>query len=114
VDNVIADALSRLPQFDDSITEMELISHDVTTENTIETFQLSLTMIHTWKILLHHPNLPDEIIFPLECTLLHSQQLQDISLLQQQQQMNSQKYPTITLDGMDLIPILQSWLPLGT
>ena len=65
MDNVIADVLSHLPQFNSSITEMELISHDVTTENTIETFQLSLTMIHSWKSLLHHPNLPDEIIFPL-------------------------------------------------
>ena len=37
--------------------------------------------------------------YPLFC----SQQLQDISLLQQQQQMNPQKYPTITLDGIDLI-----------
>jgi hypothetical protein len=34
---------------------------------------------------------------------LCSQQLQDIALLQQQQQMNPQKYPTITLDGIDLI-----------
>ena len=41
VDNVIAHALSHLPQFNSSITEMELISHDVTTENTIEIFPLN-------------------------------------------------------------------------
>ena len=42
VDNVIADALSRLPQFDDSITEMELKSPNVTINNNTETFSIEL------------------------------------------------------------------------
>ena len=99
---MIADALSRLAQFDDSITEMELKSPNVTINNNTETFSIELDNDTLLESLLHHPNLPDEIIFPLEYTLLRSRQLQDISLLQQQQ-MNPQKYPTITLDGIDLI-----------
>ena len=101
-DNVIADMLSRLPQFDDSITETELISPNVTFNDNTEIFSIELDNDTLLESLLHHPNLPDEIIFPLEYTLLRSRQLQDISLLQQQQ-MNPQKYPTITLDGIDLI-----------
>ena len=98
---MIADALSHLPQFDYSITEMELISPDVASDNNTETFTIELGNNTLLESLLHYPNLPHEIIFPLEYTLLHSRQLQDISLLQQQ--MNPQKYPTITLDGIDLI-----------
>ena len=45
----------------------------------------------------------NEIVFPLDYPLLCSQQLQDVILLQQQQQNNPDKYPTINLDGTELI-----------
>ena len=102
MDNVIVDVLSCLPQFDDSITEMELISLDVRVNNNTETFSIELDNNTLLQSLLHHPYLPDEITFPLEYPLFCSCQLQDISLLQQQQ-MNPQKYPTISLDGIDLL-----------
>jgi hypothetical protein len=102
VENVIADALSRLPQFDDSITEMELISADVTIENNIETFSIELDNDTLLESLFHHPNSSDEIIFPLEYPLLLCHQFQDISLLLQQQQ-QQQMNPTITFDGIDFI-----------
>ena len=72
VDNVIADALSHLPQFDDSITEMELKSPNVTINNNTETFSIEFENDTLLESLLHHPNLPDEIIFPLEYPLLCS------------------------------------------
>jgi hypothetical protein len=72
VDNVISDALSRLPQFDDSITEMELKSPNVTINNNTKTFSMELDNDKLLESLLHYPTLPDEIIFPLEYTLLHS------------------------------------------
>ena len=104
MDNVIVDVLSCLPQFDDSITKMELISLDVRVNNNTETISIELDNDTLLQSLLHYPNLPDEIIFPLEYPLFSSCQLQDISLLQQQQhQMNPHKYSSITLDGIDLL-----------
>ena len=67
---MIADALSRLPQFDDPITEMELISPDITYDYNTENFSIELDNDTLMESLLHHPNLPDEIIFPLEYPLI--------------------------------------------
>ena len=57
---------------------------------------------------LHHPHLPEEIVFPLDYPLFRSQQLQDIILLQQQQN-NPDKYPAINLDGTELICYVTTW-----
>ena len=70
LDKVITDALSRLPQFDDPITEMELISPDITYDYNTENFSIELDNDTLMESLLHHPNLPDEIIFPLEYPLI--------------------------------------------
>ena len=86
MDNVFADALSSLSQFDDSITEMELISPDVTIDINTETFSIEFDNDTLLESLLHCPILPDKIIFPLEYPLFCSQQLQDMPLIQQQQQ----------------------------
>jgi hypothetical protein len=100
VDNVIADALSRLPQSDYSITKMELISPDANTIKNIGTLSIELDHDTLLETLLHHPSLPDKFFIQLENPILHSCQIQDISCTQQQ--MNPQKYPTITLDGVNI------------
>ena len=82
VDNVIANALSRLPQIDDSITTMESISSKVSCDTT-ENFSIEFDNNTLLESLINYPNLPDEIIFPLEYSLIHSWQLQDVQLLQQ-------------------------------
>ena len=82
VDNVIANALSRLPQIDDSITTLESIPSKVSC-NTTEIFSLESDNDTLLESLINYPNLPDEINFPLEYSFLHSQQLQDVQLLQQ-------------------------------
>ena len=101
MDNVIADALSCLPPFDYSITEMEFISPDANTVNNIGTLSIELDHDTLLESLLHHPKLPDKNFIQLENPILHSCQLQDISCTQQQ--MNPQKYQTITLDGMNVL-----------
>ena len=44
------------PQFDDSITEMELKSPNVTINNNTETFSIELDNDTLLESLLHHPN----------------------------------------------------------
>ena len=99
-DNVVADALSRLPI--KSLAEVDRIQPDVDPEYNAEVFSIELDSEILLECLLHHPHLPDEIVFPLDYPLLRSRQLQDI-ILQQQQQNNPDKYPTINLDGIELI-----------
>ena len=57
-------------------------------------FSIELDNEPLLECLLHHPHLPDEIVFPLDYPLLCSRQLQDVILLQQQQH-SPDKYPTI-------------------
>ena len=102
IDNVIADAISRLPQCTESIVDTDLIQPNLDTDHNAEAFSLEFDNSTPLQCLLYHPVLPEEIIFPLEYSLLHIHQLQDRSLLQQQQ-MHPQKYLTITLDGINLI-----------
>ena len=102
VDNVVADALSRLPI--EASSEVGMIQHDVDPEYNAEVFSIELDNEPLLECLLHHPHLPDEIVFPLDYPLLRSRQLQDVILLQQQQQNNNpDKYPTINLDGTEQI-----------
>ena len=79
-----------------------MIQHDVDPEYNTEVSSIELDNEPLLECLLHHPHLPDEMVFPLDYPLLHSQQLQDIVLLQQQLN-NPDKYPTINLDGTELI-----------
>ena len=79
-----------------------MIKHDVDSDFNGEVFSIELDNEPLLECLLHHPHLPDEIVFPLDYPLLHSRQLQDIILLQQQQN-NSDNYPTINLDDTELI-----------
>ena len=103
IDNVIANSISHLPQCTESIVDTDLIQLNLDPDNNAEAFSLEFDNSTLLQCLLYHPVLPDEIIFPLEYSLLHIHQLQDRSLLLQQQQLYPQKYPTITLDGIDLI-----------
>ena len=82
--------------------EVDGIQHDVDPKYNTEVFSIELDRESLLKCFLHHPHLPDKIVFSLDYPLLCSQQLQDITLLQQQQN-NPNKYPTINLDGTDLI-----------
>ena len=82
VDNLVADALSCLPI--EALSEVGIIQNDVDPEYNAEVFSTELDNEPLLECLLHHPHLPDEIVFPLDYLLLHSQQLQDIILLQQQ------------------------------
>ena len=100
VDNVVADALSCLPI--EASSEVEMIQHDVDPDYNAEVFSIELDNEPLLEYLLHHPHLPDEIVFPLDYPLLRSRQLQDVILLQQQQN-NSDNYPTINLDDTELI-----------
>ena len=99
-DNVVADAISRLLM--KSLEEVEGIQLDVDPEYNAEVFSIEIDSEILLECFLHHPHLPDEIVFPLDYPLLHSRQLQDSTLLQQQQN-NPDKYPTVTLDGTELI-----------
>ena len=99
-DNVVADAMSRLPI--KALVEVDGIQHDVDPKYNAEVFSIELDSESLLECFLHHPHLPDEIVFPLDYPLLRSRQLQDRTLLQQQQN-NPDKYPTIYLDGTDLI-----------
>ena len=99
---MIADAISRLPQCTESIVDTDLIQPNLDPDHNAEAFSIEFDNSTLLQCLLYHPVLPEEIIFPLEYSLLRIHQLQDRSLLQQQQ-MSPQKYPTITLDGIDLI-----------
>ena len=65
-------------------------------------FSIELDNESLLECLLHHPHLPDEIVFSLDYPLLHSQQSQVVILLQQQQN-SPDKYPTINLDGTELL-----------
>ena len=80
VDNVVADALSRLPI--EASSEVGMTQYDVDPEHNAEVFSIELNNEPLLECLLHHPHLPDEIVFPLVYPLLHSRQLQDIILLQ--------------------------------
>ena len=98
VDNVVADALSRLPI--KASVEVEKIQPNVDLEYIAKVFSIKFNNESLLECLLHHPQLSDEIVFPLDYSLLHSQHLQDVIL---QQQHNPEKYPTINLDGIELI-----------
>ena len=98
--NVFADALSCLPI--KALSEVGMIQHDVDPDYNAEVFSIELDNESLLECLLHHPHLPDEIVFPLDYPLLHSRQLQAVILLQQQQN-NPDIYPTINLDGTELI-----------
>ena len=100
VDNVVADALFRLPI--KASVKVEIIQPNVDLEYIAKVFSIKLDNESLLECLLHHPHLTEEIVFPLDYSLLHSQQLQDI-ILQQQQQHNPEKYPIINLDGIELI-----------
>ena len=80
VDNVVADALSCL--LIEAFSEVEMIKHDVDSDFNGEVFSIELDNEPLLECLLHHPHLPDEIVFPLDYPLLRSRQLQDIVLLQ--------------------------------
>ena len=100
VDNVVANALSCLPI--EARSEVEWIQHDADPDYNAEVFSIELNNEPLLECLLHHPHLPDEIVFPLDYPLLRSRQLQDVILLQQQQN-SPDKYPTIYIDGRELI-----------
>ena len=81
-DNVIADAISRLPM--KTLEEVEEIQLDVDPEYNAIGFSIELDSEILLGCFLHHPNVSDEIVFPLDYPLLRSRQLQDTVLLQQQ------------------------------
>ena len=99
-DNIVADAISGLPM--KTLDEVDGIQTDVDTKYNADVFSIELDSELLLECFLHHPHLLDEIVFPLDYPLLHSQQLQDTALLQQQQN-NPDKYPTINLYGIELI-----------
>ena len=83
-DNVVADTLSCLPI--KASVEVEKIQPNVDLEYNAEVFSIELDNESLLECLLHHPHLSNEIVFPLDYSLLRSRQLQDIILQQQQQQ----------------------------
>jgi hypothetical protein len=85
VDNVVADAISRLPM--KTVEEADRIQPDVDPDYNTEVFSIEPDNESLLECLLQHPHLPDEIVFLLDYSLLRSRQLQDI-ILQQQQQNN--------------------------
>jgi hypothetical protein len=70
VDNVVADALSCLPI--EALSEVGMIQHDVDPEYNAEVFSIELDNEPILECLLHHPHLPDEIVFPLDYPLLRN------------------------------------------
>ena len=74
-DNVIADAVSHLPQCTESIVDTDLIQPNLDPDHNAEAFSLKFDISTLLQCLLYHAVLPDEIIFPLEYSLLHIHQL---------------------------------------
>ena len=70
VDNVVSDTLSHLP-FEAS-SEVGMIQHDVDPYFNAEVFSIELDNGPLLECSLHHPHLPDEIVFPLDYPLLLS------------------------------------------
>ena len=70
VDNVVANALSCLPI--EASSEVGMIQHDVDPDYYAEVFSIELDNESLLECFLHHPHLPDEIVFPLDYPLLSS------------------------------------------
>ena len=79
----MADAISHLGM--KTVKEADRIQPDVDPDYNAEVFSIELDNKSLLECLLHHPHLPDEIVFRLDYPLLRRQQLQDTVLLQQQQ-----------------------------
>ena len=69
-DNVVADTLSCLPI--KASVEVEKIQLNVDLEYNAEVFSIELDNESLLECLLHHPHLSDEIVFPLDYSLLRS------------------------------------------
>ena len=76
VDNVVASALSCHPQSSDLSTEVDEIQPDAYSDYNSEVFSIELDNASLLECQLHHPVLPDDVVNPLEYTLLSLQQLQ--------------------------------------
>ena len=70
VDNVVADAISRLPM--KTVEEADRIQPDVDPDYNAKVFSIELDNESLLECVLHHPHLPDEIVFPLDYPLLRS------------------------------------------
>ena len=70
IDNVIADAISRLPQCTESIVDSDLFQPNLDADHNAEAFPLEFDNSTLLQCLLYHPVLPEEIIFSLEYSLL--------------------------------------------
>ena len=70
VDNVVADAISRLPM--KTVEEADRIQPDVDPDYNAKVFSIELDNESLLECVLHHPHLPDEIVFPLDYPLLSS------------------------------------------
>ena len=77
-DNIVADALSHLPI--KASVEVKKIQPNVDLEYNAKVFSIKLDNESLLECLLHHPHLTDEKVFPLDYSLLHCQQLQDIGI----------------------------------
>jgi hypothetical protein len=75
VDDVIADAVSHLSQCNESIIDTNLIQPNLDPGHNAEVFSLEFNNSTLLQCLSYHAVLPDEIIFPLEYSLLHIHQL---------------------------------------
>ena len=69
-DNVVADAMSWLPT--KALEEVDGIQHDADPKYNAEVFSIELYSESLLECFLHHPHLPDEIVFPLDYQLLRS------------------------------------------
>ena len=67
----MTDALSRLPI--KPLAEVDRIQPDVDPEYNAEVFSIKLDNESLLECFLHHPHLPDEIVFPLDYPLLRIQ-----------------------------------------
>ena len=99
-DNLVDDEISLLPI--NPLAEVDRIQPDVDPDYNAKGFSIELDNESLLECFLHHPHLPDKTVFPLDYPLLCRQQLQDLTLLQQQQNYPD-KYPTITLESIELI-----------
>ena len=53
----------------EALSEAGMIKHDVNPEYNAEVFSIELDNESLLVCLLHHPHLPDEIVFPLDYPL---------------------------------------------
>jgi hypothetical protein len=101
-DNLLADALSRMPQRDSSSVRDNHLSSIEKDESIAHAYSIICDDESLLECFLHHPFLGDELTFPLDYNVIYAHQQQDAEL-QQLHQNQPLRYPLINFETLQLI-----------